>query len=254
MNCGEALRRIEAVRSEVEDPSSLHAGVQHVEYGTHRDDPQRHRALSLDEKRVDERAVQVMELEQGQKDETRDVGAPFGTEPQHGHGHEHGRLHQHPSFPVVDLRAPFSVPEHAVSRPDEVKGDEHDGGGGQHDAQKQIEFFVHKSNRSDGSPEPSVGETEKRKQDTDFCRNNPLFGRYFPPCRSHGKHAGACLGGRGPRFRPLRRAGSCAGRGSGPRGRVCFFVLRSGCSSVRCTDGSFSAEGKKHPFFWVVRK
>ena len=57
---GEPCVRIVVFRSEVKNPSALHAGVQDVEYDTHDDDSDWHGAVSLEQERVDERAVQVV--------------------------------------------------------------------------------------------------------------------------------------------------------------------------------------------------
>lgn len=56
----------------------LHAGVQDVEYDAHDDNSDRHGAVSLEQERVDERAVQVVELEEPEKDKAYRIVTPRG--------------------------------------------------------------------------------------------------------------------------------------------------------------------------------
>lgn len=80
INCGggEPRGRIVVFGGKVEDPSALHAGVQDVEYDAHDDNSDRHGAVSLEQERVDERAVQVVELEEPEKDKAYRIVTPRG--------------------------------------------------------------------------------------------------------------------------------------------------------------------------------
>ena len=112
---GEELRReqplvrVVAFRRDVKYPAALHAGVQQVECDAHGDDAQRHRATALEQHRVDEGPVQIVELEQGEKDQRGRFVPSRRAQTQRRHGQKYGGLHQDPSDPVVDFRAPAAV-------------------------------------------------------------------------------------------------------------------------------------------------
>ena len=54
---------------DVEDPAALHQGVERVEEHAHEDDAERHLRVAAHEQRKDERALEVVRLEQQQKDD-----------------------------------------------------------------------------------------------------------------------------------------------------------------------------------------
>ena len=132
------LRRVVAFRSYVKDPAALHQSVQYVERHAHQHDPERHRATPFQQQRVDERPVQVVELEQPEKDQTYRIAAARGAEAEDTHGDENRGFHRDPAEPVVDFRTPFPVAQHAVPGPDEKQRDENHDGQRRHPCQKEV--------------------------------------------------------------------------------------------------------------------
>ena len=79
-----------------------------------------------------------MELEQPEKDQAYRIAAARGAETENAHGDENGGFHRDPAEPVVDLRAPLPVAQHAVSGSDEKQRDENHDGQRRHPCQKEV--------------------------------------------------------------------------------------------------------------------
>ena len=133
-----------AVGGYPEDPAALHQGVERVEYHAHEDDAEGHLRVAADEQREDERALEVVGLEEEEEREGAGLSHAVGRGPQHAHEDEDRGLHEDPSDFVGDRGAVPPVEEVAVPGLEEVKGDEDREGQEGHDGQKDVECMFHR--------------------------------------------------------------------------------------------------------------
>lgn len=96
-------------RRDVEDPTSLHQGVERIEYHSHQDDSGRHFRVSPHQQRKDKGALQVVALEEDEQGERSGLPCAVGEEPENGHGDEDRTLHQNPADLVRDRESVFPV-------------------------------------------------------------------------------------------------------------------------------------------------
>ena len=129
---------------DVENPASLHQGVERVEDHAHQDDAEGHAALAADQQREDEGPLEVVGLEQAEQRQRPGLPHPFGRGPQHAHEDENRRFHHHPAHAVGHGRSVAAVEEIAVTRLEEVQRGVDHGGQKGHDDQENVEILFHR--------------------------------------------------------------------------------------------------------------
>ena len=125
-----------------EEAAGLHHAVEQVEHDAHQQDGDGHAATAFQQQGEDERALQVVELEQQEEQVGGHGESHAAAGPEDEHRDEHGGFHQHPAQAVVDRRAPLGGAEDAVAGADEVEGDEDGERHGGHRPEEDVEIFL----------------------------------------------------------------------------------------------------------------
>ena len=78
-------KRIIVCRRDIENPPSLHECIDGVENHSQQNDRQRHLAFSLHHEREDQRSLQIVDFEDDEKDEMRQLHSPVGSDAEEQH-------------------------------------------------------------------------------------------------------------------------------------------------------------------------
>ncbi len=132
-----------ALGRDVEYPAALHQGVERVERHPQHYDAQRHLRVTAHEQREDERALEIMGLEQQEQRQRSGFPRAVAQRPQHAHEDEHGRLHQHPPDFVGYRRSVSGIEKIAVAGLEEVERYEYSHGQQGHDEEEDVERLGH---------------------------------------------------------------------------------------------------------------